>query len=150
MANQQIPVQMDDQDLDWLNPANIDALTLDVETMAAFMSIPAPQLSGDSSMIPDTYQSPPPPYSEAAPSETTIPSQGLPQSTVTSLPPRTSASSIPSAGPNPTGAGGSKKWASEEDWDRHRPTITRLYVKENKKLWQLLEYMEREHQFRAT
>jgi len=49
-----------------------------------------------------------------------------------------------------TGQEGHKKWASERDWDKHRPTITRLYVSENRKLWQLVDYMSKEHGFYAT
>ncbi|KAK0609577.1 Clr5 domain-containing protein [Bombardia bombarda] len=45
---------------------------------------------------------------------------------------------------------GNKRWASDEDWERHRPVIARLYMKENKKLWQLVEYMAQEHGFHAT
>jgi len=47
-------------------------------------------------------------------------------------------------------AGGKKTWASEKDWDGHRTTITRLYVDENKRLWQIVDYMEKEHGFYAT
>lgn len=152
--NQEMPLQM--EDLDWMNSANLDDLILDDETMAALMAIPVPQTSDNSSLpLPPqgyTSNSPPPPYSEAPSSAATVPHHipplSIPQ---TPLPSRTPISSVPGVKPRAGGgSGGTKKWASEEDWDRHRPTITRLYVKENKRLWQLLEYMEREHQFYAT
>ncbi|KAK3938030.1 hypothetical protein QBC46DRAFT_171203 [Diplogelasinospora grovesii] len=43
-----------------------------------------------------------------------------------------------------------KKWAADDDWERHRPIITRMYVRENKKLWQIVDVMSREHGFYAT
>ena len=46
--------------------------------------------------------------------------------------------------------GGGKKWASDEDWERHRATITRLYVVENRKLWQIMDYMAKHHAFFGT
>ncbi|KAK3377510.1 hypothetical protein B0H63DRAFT_451386 [Podospora didyma] len=57
---------------------------------------------------------------------------------------------IPVIAPAPAAGASSKKWASDEDWDRHRPTITRMYVKENKKLWQIVDHMSNEFGFYAT
>lgn len=43
-----------------------------------------------------------------------------------------------------------KKHATNEDFARHMPTIVRLYSAEKKTLKQVIEIMEREHQFFAT
>ncbi|KAK3360481.1 hypothetical protein B0T25DRAFT_629565 [Lasiosphaeria hispida] len=45
---------------------------------------------------------------------------------------------------------GGRKWASDEDWEKRRLIITRLYVEENKKLWQIQDHMSKEHDFYAT
>jgi hypothetical protein len=38
---------------------------------------------------------------------------------------------------------------SNEVWERHRNTITQLYVTQGKKLWQVMQIMESEHGFKA-
>lgn len=43
-----------------------------------------------------------------------------------------------------------KRWATEEDWENQRATITQLYVRENRTLAKLMEVMENEHKFHAT
>jgi hypothetical protein len=50
----------------------------------------------------------------------------------------------------PESSAASKKWATEEDWDRHRARITKMYSEENRTLAQLMEVMDKEHDFRAT
>lgn len=39
---------------------------------------------------------------------------------------------------------------SPEEWDKWRSEITRLYLEENRTLLQVMEYMVKEHQFKAT
>lgn len=39
---------------------------------------------------------------------------------------------------------------SRYDWSKHRPTIKRLYIDEDKTLKEMLEIMQREHNFIAT
>jgi hypothetical protein len=56
----------------------------------------------------------------------------------------TGSSSAAAAAPVPQ----KSKWATEEDFDRHRATITRLYAEGT--LTQLMETMEREYGFVAT
>ncbi|KAK9779753.1 hypothetical protein SCAR479_03360 [Seiridium cardinale] len=41
-------------------------------------------------------------------------------------------------------------WAAEEDFEKHRALITRLYSTENQTLNQVVEVMERDHGFHAT
>ncbi|KAH8880266.1 hypothetical protein GQ53DRAFT_545244 [Thozetella sp. PMI_491] len=48
------------------------------------------------------------------------------------------------------GKGASKRWAAEKDWERHRATITQLYITENKTLMQVMEVMKKEYDFSAT
>jgi hypothetical protein len=42
------------------------------------------------------------------------------------------------------------RWASSEDWERHRQEITTLYKEGNKTLKEVTEHMEKHHQFHAT
>lgn len=55
-------------------------------------------------------------------------------------------------GGNKEGAksGSGKRWAAEKDWERHRPTITQLYITENRTLLQVMEMMKKEYDFSAT
>ncbi|KAK2071680.1 hypothetical protein P8C59_006086 [Phyllachora maydis] len=55
-----------------------------------------------------------------------------------------------SAGDAAASASASRKWATEEDWDKHRESITHMYSNENRTLPKLMEFMEQEHNFRAT
>lgn len=56
-----------------------------------------------------------------------------------------------SSGSSPaTPAPKQSKYASPEDWDTFRDVITSLYIKEDKSLRQVREYMERNHNFFAT
>jgi len=141
--------------LDWTTMENLDDLMLDEETVTAIMTMPLAPISDDPMMLSHPLDpGPPPPYSETPP---VLLDTAPVASYASSLAP-ISVSAIPSRGSSASGssgkqrvpAGGNKKWASDDDWEFHRPTITRLYVKENKKLWQLVDYMEREHQFFAT
>lgn len=49
------------------------------------------------------------------------------------------------AAPPPT-----TKWASAEDWTRHKDTIIKLYAHESLTLKEVIPIMEREHDFYAT
>ena len=48
----------------------------------------------------------------------------------------------------PPSAGSNRRWATEEDWEKQRETISRLY--ETKTLGELSDIMEKEHGFSAT
>lgn len=39
---------------------------------------------------------------------------------------------------------------SRSDWNRHRPTIQRLYIDEDKTLREVMEVMEKQYNFVAT
>jgi hypothetical protein len=43
-----------------------------------------------------------------------------------------------------------KRWAEPGDWERVKPTIERLYVKEGKKLREVMVEMETKYHFSAT
>ena len=45
-------------------------------------------------------------------------------------------------------AAATRKWAGEDDWERHKATITRLY--ESMTLAELKDYMEVNHGLSAT
>lgn len=42
------------------------------------------------------------------------------------------------------------EWADSEAWERHRTVITQLYDSQNRTLKQVIEIMERDHDFHAT
>lgn len=42
------------------------------------------------------------------------------------------------------------QWATNQDWEKHRPEITSLYRDENKTLKEVMAFMEEQYQFRAT
>lgn len=46
--------------------------------------------------------------------------------------------------------GDSVAWATTQDWEDQRPTITRLYFDENKTLNEVIQIMKREHGFLGT
>ena len=48
----------------------------------------------------------------------------------------------------PETAAANRKWAAEEDWERHKATIATLY--ETMTLAELKDYMEVHHGFSAT
>jgi hypothetical protein len=41
-------------------------------------------------------------------------------------------------------------WATNDDWEWHRPEITSLYRDDNKTLKEVMAHMENRYQFRAT
>lgn len=41
-------------------------------------------------------------------------------------------------------------WATNEDWDIHKATIRRLYLTENKPLWDVQDVMRKKYSFNAT
>lgn len=43
-----------------------------------------------------------------------------------------------------------RRWASREDWERHRPLITRLYIAEHRPLADVVDILRLEHDFFAT
>lgn len=43
-----------------------------------------------------------------------------------------------------------KAWASAQEWESHRETITRLFWDENRPLREVVEIMSRDHGFNAT
>ncbi|KAK3389997.1 hypothetical protein B0H63DRAFT_389421 [Podospora didyma] len=42
------------------------------------------------------------------------------------------------------------QYASQEDWDKHRATITQLYLHEDRTLRDVMDYMAQTHHFKAT
>ncbi|KAK8044618.1 hypothetical protein PG993_004642 [Apiospora rasikravindrae] len=42
------------------------------------------------------------------------------------------------------------QWASQADWDRHRPLISHLYIEEGKPLKEVMDILEKDHGFKAT
>ncbi len=48
----------------------------------------------------------------------------------------------------PETAAAARKWAAEDDWERHKATITRLY--ETMTLAELKDHMEANHGLSAT
>lgn len=48
------------------------------------------------------------------------------------------------------GSGQRSRWATEGDFDKWRPTITRLYMEEGKVLREVMKIMEDKHDFHAT
>jgi hypothetical protein len=42
------------------------------------------------------------------------------------------------------------KWATNDDWEKHRLEITALYRDSNKTLKEVMAHMESQYQFRAT
>ncbi|KAK7943654.1 uncharacterized protein PG986_012767 [Apiospora aurea] len=48
------------------------------------------------------------------------------------------------------GRGSRGQWASQADWDRHRPLISHLYIEEGKPLKEVIDILERDHGFKAT
>lgn len=42
------------------------------------------------------------------------------------------------------------RWATNEDWNNHKATIKRLYLTENKPLWDVKDIMRTKHSFNAT
>lgn len=49
----------------------------------------------------------------------------------------------------PINAATSTPWATEAQWQTHREVITRLYLRERKKVKEIMEIMEERHGFRA-
>jgi hypothetical protein len=52
--------------------------------------------------------------------------------------------------PGPIAAASYSHAASHADWNRFRPLITQLYIKEKKTLKEVMAAMERDHGHRAT
>ncbi|KAK8131551.1 hypothetical protein PG984_007989 [Apiospora sp. TS-2023a] len=48
------------------------------------------------------------------------------------------------------GRGPRGKWASQADWDQHRPVITQLYIDEGKPLKEVIDILENDYDFKAT
>ena len=48
------------------------------------------------------------------------------------------------------GRGPRGQWASQADWDRHRPLIAQLYIEQGKPLKEVVDILERDHGFKAT
>lgn len=42
------------------------------------------------------------------------------------------------------------RWASPEDWEKHRAIITDIYETQNMKLSDVIQFMEERHKFFAT
>ncbi|KAK3290475.1 uncharacterized protein B0H64DRAFT_59301 [Chaetomium fimeti] len=59
-------------------------------------------------------------------------------------------SSLSKMGPSKTKSSMQELYASPEDWDTHRETITRLYLHEKRSLQEVMEYMALNHFFFAT
>jgi hypothetical protein len=71
---------------------------------------------------------------------------GGPRARVVAIAPAPPASPLPNLQlPNPK-----RTYASPEDWEAHRDTITRLYYYEEMTLREVKKYMEANHSFVAT
>ncbi|KAK3324990.1 hypothetical protein B0H66DRAFT_108244 [Apodospora peruviana] len=154
-------------DHNWTGVSSIeDLMMFDEEAMAALMTMPLSPTFGNASLaslsLPlESYPAAPAAFSEPPFPEVVeaAPPHAVPATVPIGLPPTVNTTTVGGSkkkqGAGRAGGGGSttvggKKWASDEDWELHKPTITRLYVKENKRLWQLVDHMEREHGFFAT
>lgn len=42
------------------------------------------------------------------------------------------------------------RWATNADWSHHKATIKRLYLTENKPLWDVQDIMQTKYSFNAT